>query len=337
MLELIGEGLTNRQIGERMFLAEKTVKNYVSSLLAKLGLERRTQAAVFASKHPLGRARMDNVRALVPAVVEAATRAPSVHNTQPWRFVAHDDVIELWDDPARGLPVLDPVGRARHISCGAALALAEVAAAGLGVTTRTTLLPDAAAPDHLADLQLGAPRAAGRAAQLRAGGRDRSPAHRARRLRGLGRPAARDGARPGRGGAGRGLLAAGRRLGRRRGGGDGAARPRRRRAVGTTPPTATSCGSWTGRDAGQPGRHPGLRRPAARHRPSAGRATGCATSTPSREDQARSGPASRRGPSTRWSSSSAPRTTTPRPGWPPGQALGACCSPRPSAGWRPRR
>ncbi len=52
ILELIGEGLTNRQIGERMFLAEKTVKNYVSSLLSKLGLERRTQAAVFAIKHP---------------------------------------------------------------------------------------------------------------------------------------------------------------------------------------------------------------------------------------------------------------------------------------------
>ncbi len=52
ILELIGEGLTNRQIGERMFLAEKTVKNYVSSLLSKLGLERRTQAAVFAVKHP---------------------------------------------------------------------------------------------------------------------------------------------------------------------------------------------------------------------------------------------------------------------------------------------
>jgi len=49
-LELIGEGLTNRQIGERMFLAEKTVKNYVSALFAKLGMERRTQAAVFASK-----------------------------------------------------------------------------------------------------------------------------------------------------------------------------------------------------------------------------------------------------------------------------------------------
>ncbi|WP_433203065.1 response regulator [Dactylosporangium sp. CS-047395] len=46
----VAEGLTNREIAERMFLAEKTVKNYVSSLLAKLGLERRTQAAVLASR-----------------------------------------------------------------------------------------------------------------------------------------------------------------------------------------------------------------------------------------------------------------------------------------------
>ena len=50
VLALIGEGLTNRQIGERMFLAEKTVKNYVSHLLAKLGLERRTQAAVLETE-----------------------------------------------------------------------------------------------------------------------------------------------------------------------------------------------------------------------------------------------------------------------------------------------
>ena len=49
ILELIGEGLTNRQIGERMFLAEKTVKNYVSALFAKLGMERRTQAAAYAA------------------------------------------------------------------------------------------------------------------------------------------------------------------------------------------------------------------------------------------------------------------------------------------------
>ena len=50
ILDLIGAGLTNRQIGERMFLAEKTVKNYVSSLMSKLGVERRVQAAVLVSE-----------------------------------------------------------------------------------------------------------------------------------------------------------------------------------------------------------------------------------------------------------------------------------------------
>jgi two-component system, NarL family, response regulator DevR len=50
ILELIGEGLTNRQIGERLGLAEKTVKNYVSSLLAKLGMERRVHAAVYVTE-----------------------------------------------------------------------------------------------------------------------------------------------------------------------------------------------------------------------------------------------------------------------------------------------
>jgi DNA-binding NarL/FixJ family response regulator len=49
ILELIGQGLTNRQIGERMFLAEKTVKNYTSNLFTKLGMSRRTQAAAFVA------------------------------------------------------------------------------------------------------------------------------------------------------------------------------------------------------------------------------------------------------------------------------------------------
>lgn len=52
VLGLVGEGLTNRQIARRLNLAEKTVKNYVSSLLAKLGVASRTQAAIFAAKHP---------------------------------------------------------------------------------------------------------------------------------------------------------------------------------------------------------------------------------------------------------------------------------------------
>ena len=50
ILDLIAEGLTNRQIAEQMFLAEKTVKNYVSNLLTKLGMSRRTEAAVYATK-----------------------------------------------------------------------------------------------------------------------------------------------------------------------------------------------------------------------------------------------------------------------------------------------
>ncbi|MFZ6003009.1 MAG: response regulator [Actinomycetota bacterium] len=50
ILDLIAEGLTNRQIGERMYLAEKTVKNYVSNLLSKLGMSRRTEAAVYAAR-----------------------------------------------------------------------------------------------------------------------------------------------------------------------------------------------------------------------------------------------------------------------------------------------
>jgi DNA-binding NarL/FixJ family response regulator len=50
ILALIGEGLTNRQIGDRLFLAEKTVKNYISALFAKLGMQRRAQAAAYAAR-----------------------------------------------------------------------------------------------------------------------------------------------------------------------------------------------------------------------------------------------------------------------------------------------
>jgi two-component system response regulator DevR len=57
ILELIAEGHTNRQIGQQLYLAEKTVKNYVSNLLAKLGMQRRTEAAVFATKLRMERQR----------------------------------------------------------------------------------------------------------------------------------------------------------------------------------------------------------------------------------------------------------------------------------------
>lgn len=50
ILLLITEGLTNRQIGERLYLAEKTIKHYVSGLLTKLGMERRTQIAAYGSR-----------------------------------------------------------------------------------------------------------------------------------------------------------------------------------------------------------------------------------------------------------------------------------------------
>ena len=50
ILELIGEGCTNRQIGDALFLAEKTVKNYVTSILAKLGMQRRTEAAAYSAR-----------------------------------------------------------------------------------------------------------------------------------------------------------------------------------------------------------------------------------------------------------------------------------------------
>jgi DNA-binding NarL/FixJ family response regulator len=54
VLEFIGEGMSNRQIAEHMFLAEKTIKNYVSSVLSKLGMERRSQAAAFIARLGIG-------------------------------------------------------------------------------------------------------------------------------------------------------------------------------------------------------------------------------------------------------------------------------------------
>ncbi|WSX68480.1 response regulator transcription factor [Streptomyces sp. NBC_00932] len=60
ILDLIGEGLTNRVIGERLHLAEKTIKNYVSSLLAKLGMERRSQAAAYVARIQAGQERSEN-------------------------------------------------------------------------------------------------------------------------------------------------------------------------------------------------------------------------------------------------------------------------------------
>ncbi|WP_134739338.1 nitroreductase family protein [Nocardioides sp. 503] len=87
-------------------------------------------------------------------VVELACGAPSVHNTQPWRWRVDGDRIELYADRARQLAVADPSGRNLLVSCGAALHQARVAAAALGMPAEVVLLPEPHDPDHLATLEL---------------------------------------------------------------------------------------------------------------------------------------------------------------------------------------
>ena len=87
-------------------------------------------------------------------VVEAAGLAPSVHNTQPWRFVTGPEGLELYADITRQLDVLDPDGRQLDLSCGAALFHARLAARALGLAVDVTLLPDPDRPEHIARLVL---------------------------------------------------------------------------------------------------------------------------------------------------------------------------------------
>jgi hypothetical protein len=90
---------------------------------------------------------------LLRLAVESATRAPSVHNTQPWLFrISGSDepaAVDLYADRSRALPVLDPSGRQREVSCGVALLFLRVSLRAAGLGTEVTLLPDAEA-DHLA-------------------------------------------------------------------------------------------------------------------------------------------------------------------------------------------
>jgi hypothetical protein len=87
-------------------------------------------------------------------VIEAATLAPSVHNTQPWRFALRADGFDLLADDERRLAVLDPTGRLLRVSCGAALAQARVAARALGMTAQVDLLPEPGRSDVLARVGL---------------------------------------------------------------------------------------------------------------------------------------------------------------------------------------
>jgi len=91
-------------------------------------------------------------------VVAAATRAPSIHNTQPWRFVAAPDRLDVFFDRERALPVLDPTGRQQVISCGSAVEFAVVALSAAGFDGAVDQLTDDGDPDHLATIEVTGPR-----------------------------------------------------------------------------------------------------------------------------------------------------------------------------------
>ena len=93
----------------------------------------------------------------VREVVEAATLAPSVHNTQPWRFSWDGAALSVHEDPGRGLPVLDPLGRERVISCGAAVLHARLLIGYLGRACEVDLLPEPSHPQLMARIEVGGP------------------------------------------------------------------------------------------------------------------------------------------------------------------------------------
>src|SRR5664279_2501176 len=93
--------------------------------------------------------RPELINALRRAAVRA-TRAPSVHNTQPWRFVLNGDSLEIHADWSRQLRVLDPRGRQLLLSCGCALFNARVSLAASGHGARVERLVDPVSPELVA-------------------------------------------------------------------------------------------------------------------------------------------------------------------------------------------
>src|ERR1700751_170529 len=83
-----------------------------------------------------------------------ATRAPSVHNTQPWRWLVGEESLHLYSDPNRQLPKTDPDGRDLILSCGAALNHCVVAFAALGWRAKVTRLPNPADSNYLPAIEL---------------------------------------------------------------------------------------------------------------------------------------------------------------------------------------
>jgi nitroreductase len=100
-----------------------------------------------------------DIAVAIRRAAERATLAPSIHNTQPWQFVLGLNQLDLRDDPARRLAVVDPANRQSAISCGAALFGARVALAADGLEVATQLLPDTGDPDLLATITVIGPSA----------------------------------------------------------------------------------------------------------------------------------------------------------------------------------
>lgn len=92
-------------------------------------------------------------RSTVRAVIAMANHAPSVHNSQPWRWRVGGNSIHLYADPERALPATDPEGRDLRLSCGAALHHLRVALLSAGLATTVHRLPDPAQPLHLAAVE----------------------------------------------------------------------------------------------------------------------------------------------------------------------------------------
>lgn len=88
-------------------------------------------------------------------VADFASLAPSVHNTQPWRFVAREDALDVYADHDRELAYLDPSGRQLHLSCGAAVEFARLGIRAVGYATEVALRPDPGEPTLVATIRTG--------------------------------------------------------------------------------------------------------------------------------------------------------------------------------------
>ncbi len=100
-------------------------------------------------------------RHTIETVLSLATRAPSIHNSQPWRWCVGADHIELHADPERALPQADPDSRDLLLSCGATLHHAVIALAAHGWLARVQRFPDPGRPGHLATVTVRPSSAAG--------------------------------------------------------------------------------------------------------------------------------------------------------------------------------